>query len=185
MPNIKNLTVYCWTWLPNTMHLPPPPPITSLLYWLYHANFLPLQYTITKEVWSKKLSAFLPVRMYFNKFTDFNKMNSASSHIPIVIAYICMNTVSQCIDTKNMSYTTTWHSPVVWKASSTIPSSLSDAARWKTEKMFFHPDLMLAALEWTICATHRTTMSRIVSDLEHNARITVTHMHTYSNITRE
>jgi len=70
---------------------------------------------------------------------------------------------------------TTQHSPVVWKASSTIPSSLSDAAKWKTEKMFFHPDLMLVALEWTICATQRTTMSRMVSDLEHNVRTTVTH----------
>jgi len=69
---------------------------------------------------------------------------------------------------------TTQCSPVVWKASSTIPSSLSDAAKWKTEKMFFQPDLMLVALEWTICATQRTTMSRMVSDLEHNVKITVT-----------
>lgn len=55
--------------------------------------------------------------------------------------------------------------PVVWKASSTIPSSSSEAARWKTEKTFFHPDLILWACECTICATQRTTMSRIVADL--------------------
>ena len=57
--------------------------------------------------------------------------------------------------------------PVVWKASSTIPSSWSEAARWNTLKMFFHPDLILAAWELTIWATHRTTMSRIVGDLIH------------------
>ena len=54
---------------------------------------------------------------------------------------------------------------VVWKASSTMPSSWSDAARWKTLKMFFQPDLMFAAWELTICAMQRTTMSRIVGDL--------------------
>lgn len=55
--------------------------------------------------------------------------------------------------------------PVVWKASSTIPSSSSEAARWNTENTFFQPDLMLWACECTICATQRTTMSRIVADL--------------------
>ena len=56
--------------------------------------------------------------------------------------------------------------PVVWKASSTIPSSSSEAAKWNTEKTFFQPDLMLWACEWTICATQRTTMSRMVADLQ-------------------
>ena len=55
--------------------------------------------------------------------------------------------------------------PVVWKASSTIVSSWSDAAWWKTEKMFFQPERMLAAWEFTICATHLITMSLIVGDL--------------------
>lgn len=55
--------------------------------------------------------------------------------------------------------------PVVWNANSTIPSSMSEAAKWNTEKTFFQPDLMLCACEWTICATQRTTMSRIVADL--------------------
>lgn len=55
--------------------------------------------------------------------------------------------------------------PVVWKASSTIVSSWSDAAWWNTEKMFFQPDLMLAACEFTICATHLITISLIVGDL--------------------
>ena len=56
--------------------------------------------------------------------------------------------------------------PVVWKASSTIPSSSSEAAKWNTEKTFFQPDLILWACEWTICATQRTTMSRMVADLQ-------------------
>ena len=55
--------------------------------------------------------------------------------------------------------------PVVWKANSTIPSSSSDAAKWNTEKTFFQPDLILWACECTICATQRTTMSRMVADL--------------------
>ena len=55
--------------------------------------------------------------------------------------------------------------PVVWKASSTIPSSRSDAAEWKTEKTFFQPDLIFLACELTICATQRTTMSLIVDEL--------------------
>lgn len=55
--------------------------------------------------------------------------------------------------------------PVVWKASSTIVSSWSDAAWWNTEKMFFQPERMLAAWEFTIWATQRITMSRIVGDL--------------------
>ncbi|CAN8006507.1 unnamed protein product [Ixodes pacificus] len=59
--------------------------------------------------------------------------------------------------------------PVVWKASSTMPSSRSEAARWNTLKMFFQPDLIFALknlLTWelTICATQRTTMSRMVGD---------------------
>ena len=56
--------------------------------------------------------------------------------------------------------------PVVWNANSTIPSSWSAAAKWKTLKIFFHPDLMFAACELTIWATHRTTISRIVGDLK-------------------
>lgn len=56
--------------------------------------------------------------------------------------------------------------PVVWKASSTIASSWSDAARWNTLKIFFHPDLMLWAWEFTIWAMQRTTISRIVGDLD-------------------
>lgn len=44
-------------------------------------------------------------------------------------------------------------------------SSWSEAARWKTEKMFFHPERMLAACELTICAMQRTTMSLMVGDL--------------------
>lgn len=50
-------------------------------------------------------------------------------------------------------------------ASSTIASSLSDAARWKTLKIFFQPDLILWAWELTIWAIHRTTMSRIDGNL--------------------
>lgn len=62
--------------------------------------------------------------------------------------------------------TITWTNiPVVWKASSTIPSSSSEAAKWNTENTFFQPDLMLWACECTICATQRTTMSRMVADL--------------------
>lgn len=44
-------------------------------------------------------------------------------------------------------------------------SSWSEAARWKTEKMFFHPERMFAAWELTIWAIQRTTMSRMVGDL--------------------
>ncbi len=55
--------------------------------------------------------------------------------------------------------------PVVWKASSTIVSSWSEAAWWNTEKMFFQPERMLAAWEFTIWATHLITMSLIVGDL--------------------
>ena len=80
---------------------------------------------------------------------------------------------------------------MVWKANSTMASSLSDAAKYfqniqmlkpefnsaaerreerryspkrKTQKMFFHPDLILSAWLWTICVTQRTTMSRIVGE---------------------
>lgn len=56
--------------------------------------------------------------------------------------------------------------PVVWKASSTMLSSWSEAAKWKTEKMFFHPERMFAAWELTIWAMQRTTMSLIVGDLK-------------------
>lgn len=56
--------------------------------------------------------------------------------------------------------------PVVWKASSTIASSWSDAAKWNTLKIFFQPDLMLWAWEFTIWAMQRTTISRIVGDLD-------------------
>lgn len=55
--------------------------------------------------------------------------------------------------------------PVVWKASSTIVSSWSEAAWWNTENMFFQPDLMLEACEFTIWATHLITISLIVGDL--------------------
>lgn len=55
--------------------------------------------------------------------------------------------------------------PVVWKASSTIVSSWSEAAWWNTEKMFFQPERMFAAWEFTIWATHLITMSLIVGDL--------------------
>lgn len=60
--------------------------------------------------------------------------------------------------------------PVVWNASSTILSSWSEAAKWKTEKIFFQPERMLAAWEFTICAMHRTTMSRIVGDLNEDGK---------------
>ena len=55
--------------------------------------------------------------------------------------------------------------PVVWKASSTMVSSWSEAAWWNTEKMFFQPDRILAAWEFTIWATHLITMSLMVGDL--------------------
>ena len=55
--------------------------------------------------------------------------------------------------------------PVVWNASSTMPSSWSEAAMWNTEKTFFQPERIFAACEFTICAIHLTTMSRIVGDL--------------------
>lgn len=45
-------------------------------------------------------------------------------------------------------------------------SSWSEAARWKTEKMFFQPERMFAAWELTIWAIQRTTMSLIVGDLD-------------------
>lgn len=45
-------------------------------------------------------------------------------------------------------------------------SSWSEAARWKTEKIFFQPERMFAAWELTIWAMQRTTMSLIVGDLE-------------------
>ena len=45
-------------------------------------------------------------------------------------------------------------------------SSWSEAARWKTEKIFFQPDRMFAAWEFTIWAMQRTTMSLMVGDLE-------------------
>lgn len=61
--------------------------------------------------------------------------------------------------------------PVVWKASSTMLSSWSEAARWKTEKMFFQPERMFAAWEFTIWAIQRTTISLMVGDLD--ARIDV------------
>ena len=59
---------------------------------------------------------------------------------------------------------------MVWKDISTILTSWSEAARWNTEKMFFQPDMMLEALVLTIWATQRTTMSRIVTDLERGER---------------
>jgi hypothetical protein len=40
--------------------------------------------------------------------------------------------------------------PVVWKASSTMLPSWSEAAWWNTAKMFFQPERMLAAWELTI-----------------------------------
>jgi len=55
--------------------------------------------------------------------------------------------------------------PVVWNASSTVPSSWSDAARRKTLNMFFQPERILCAWEFTIWAMQRTTISRIVGDL--------------------
>lgn len=57
--------------------------------------------------------------------------------------------------------------PVVWKAISTMASSWSDAARWNTLKIFFHPERMFLAWEFTIWAIQRTTISRIVLDLQH------------------
>ena len=59
---------------------------------------------------------------------------------------------------------------MVWKDISTMLTSWSEAARWNTEKMFFQPDMMLEALVLTIWATQRTTMSRIVTDLERGER---------------
>lgn len=77
---------------------------------------------------------------------------------------------------------------MVWKASSTIASSLSDAAKGnesacfivrygftknvllailpnrKTQNIFFHPDLILSDWLCTICVTQRTTISRIVGE---------------------
>ena len=49
-------------------------------------------------------------------------------------------------------------------------TSWSEAARWKTEKMFFQPDMTLEALVLTIWATQRTTMSRMVTDLKGEGR---------------
>ena len=46
-----------------------------------------------------------------------------------------------------------------------MAASWSEAARWNTEKIFFQPDLTLLALAFTICATHLTTMSRMVTEL--------------------
>ena len=63
-------------------------------------------------------------------------------------------------------HTTYIDSPVVWKDISMIWTSWSAAARWNTEKMFFHPDMMFEALVLTIWATQRTTMSRMVTDLD-------------------
>lgn len=59
---------------------------------------------------------------------------------------------------------------VVWKASSTIFPSWSDAAWWKTAKMFFQPERMFPAWEFTIWAMQRITMSRIVGDLKGKSR---------------
>ena len=55
---------------------------------------------------------------------------------------------------------------MVWKDISMMLTSWSAAARWNTEKMFFHPDMMFEALVLTIWATQRTTMSRMVTDLD-------------------
>lgn len=60
--------------------------------------------------------------------------------------------------------------PVVWKLSSTTLSSWPDAARWNTLKMLFQPERMLRACEFTIWATHRTTMSWMVGDLRGKGR---------------
>lgn len=60
---------------------------------------------------------------------------------------------------------------VVWKASSTIFPSWSDAAWWKTAKIFFHPERMLPAWEFTIWAIQRITMSRIVGDLKNQEQM--------------
>lgn len=61
--------------------------------------------------------------------------------------------------------------PVVWKASSTMFPSWSEAAWWNTAKMFFQPERMLAAWELTIWAMHRITMSRMVGDLARGGRV--------------
>ena len=60
--------------------------------------------------------------------------------------------------------------PVVWKASSTMFPSWSEAAWWNTAKMFFQPERMLAAWEFTIWAMQRITMSRMVGDLRRNGQ---------------
>ena len=57
----------------------------------------------------------------------------------------------------------------VWKANPTIWGSVSAAAIWKTLKIFFQPDRMFFAWESTKCVTHRTTMSRMVVDLQARA----------------
>lgn len=66
---------------------------------------------------------------------------------------------------------------VVWKASSTIFPSWSDAAWWNTAKIFFQPERMLPAWEFTIWAIQRITMSRIVGDLGKKESKTALHWH--------
>lgn len=72
--------------------------------------------------------------------------------------------------------------PVVWNASSTMPSSWSEAAKWNTLKIFFQPDLILAACELTIWAIQRTTISRIVGDLHKQKKITIINNRPSANI---
>lgn len=75
--------------------------------------------------------------------------------------------------------------PVVWNASSTMPSSWSEAAKWNTLKIFFQPDLILAACELTIWAIQRTTISRIVGDLQkQKKKITIINNRPSANIAR-
>jgi len=72
--------------------------------------------------------------------------------------------------------------PVVWNASSTVPSSWSEAARRKTLNMFFQPERMLCAWEFTIWATQRTTISRIVGDLTKKNQYVKQHLHSLNCI---
>ena len=102
------------------------------------------------------------------------------SHVPHI--EVKSQTLIQNNKSKHCSQCT--NSQVVSKASSTICGSWSDAARWKTAKMFFQPDMIFPAWLCTICAMQLTTMSRIVGDLEtyvHARTHAHTHTHTHTH----
>lgn len=89
----------------------------------------------------------IDMRMIFLNFYFFLNIQDASFKIMCNCRYL----LTMC--------------PVVWNARSTMFSSWSDAAWWNTENMFFQPERILAAWEFTIWATQRITMSRMVGDL--------------------